>query len=175
MPKIINKKTILQTRLFKLESLDINFGNDNFRNFEIISGSGAEAVMIIPVNGNNIIFIKEYAAAIDDYSITLPKGRIDKGENILDAANRELQEEIGFKSNNLEHIYTLDLAPGYINHKTHIVLAKDLIPSKLEGDEPEELEVISCKKNNLSKFIKQQNNIDSRAISCMYLLEKFTF
>ena len=39
----------------------------------------------------------EYSAAIDKYALTFPKGKIDEGESILDAANRELQEEIGFK------------------------------------------------------------------------------
>ncbi len=172
MPKIIDKKTIIQTRLFKIESLDIDFGNNNLHNFEIISGSGVGAVMIIPFIENDILFVKEYAAAINDYSVSLPKGRIDNGEDILEAANRELQEEVGFKSNELKHIYTLDMAPGYINHKTHVVLAKNLEVSKLIGDEPEELEIIKCKKDNLFNFVNEQKNLDSRAISCIYLLEK---
>jgi ADP-ribose diphosphatase len=106
--------------------------------------------MIIPILGNDILFIREYAAGIDGYSLTFPKGKIDDGESILIAANRELQEEVGYKSEKIKEIYTLDLAPGYMDHKTHIILAEDLVPSKLNGDEPEELEVIKCKKNDIN-------------------------
>ena len=51
------------------------------------------AVLIIPILENKIIFIKEYAAAVDDYMLTLPKGKIDSNETIYEAADRELQEE----------------------------------------------------------------------------------
>ena len=57
--------------------------------------------MVVPFIENDIIFINEYAAAIDDYMITFPKGKIDKGETIEEAANREL----GLYS--WEHLYSL--------------------------------------------------------------------
>ena len=95
-----------------------------------------------------------------------------KNEEILEAANRELQEEIGHKANKLSNIFTLDLAPGYIDHKTYIVLAEELNPSKLEGDEPEALEVVECKFSNLNNLIcNPKNNIEARAIACVYLLQ----
>ena len=125
--------------------------------------------MIIPVLGNDILFIREYAAGIDGYSLTFPKGKIDDGESILVAANRELQEEVGYKSEKIKKIYTLDLAPGYMNHKTHIILAEDLVPSKLNGDEPEDLEVIKCKKNDINKLLFKNNNIDSRVLASLYI------
>ena len=139
MPTIKNKSIITKTKLFKVEKLDIEFENKVHREYEVISGTGTGAVMVMPILNDEFYFIKEYAAAVDDYSLTFPKGKIDEGELILDAANRELQEEIGFKSTMLKHIYTLDLAPGYIDHKTYIILAEGLSPSKLPGDEPEEL------------------------------------
>ena len=125
--------------------------------------------MIIPVLGNDILFIREYAAGIDNYSLTFPKGKIDDGESILVAANRELQEEVGYKSEKIKKIYTLDLAPGYMDHKTHIVLAENLVPSKLDGDEPEDLEVIKCKKNDINKLLFENNNIDSRVLASLYI------
>ena len=150
MPTIKNKKIISKTSLFKITELDIEFNNNVKRKYEVISGSGRGAVMVIPVQGKKLLFIKEYAAGIDKYTLSFPKGRIDKNEEILEAANRELQEEIGHKANKLSNIFTLDLAPGYIDHKTYIVLAEELNPSKLEGDEPEALEVVECKFSNLN-------------------------
>jgi ADP-ribose diphosphatase len=94
MPKILNKKSIFRSKLFDIKEADIEF-NNNILKYEIISGTGNGAVLIVPIINNDIIFIKEYAAAVDDYMITFPKGKIDNGETIVEAANRELQEEIG--------------------------------------------------------------------------------
>ena len=173
MPIIKNKKTIVSTRLFTIKELEIEFKKNIHREYEVISGKGHGAVMIIPFQNNKLYFVKEFAAAIDDYAISFPKGRVDDGETINEAANRELQEEIGFKSKKLSHIFTLSLAPGYIDHDTHIFLAEDLEPSKLSGDEPEELTVIKCDLNKIKTLITQKNNnIESRAIACIYLFEK---
>ena len=172
MPTIKNKKIIANTKLFTIKELEITFGKGIYREYEVISGKGHAAVMIIPLQNNKIYFIKEFAAAINNYSISFPKGRVDEGETITNAANRELQEEIGFRSNKLSHIFTLSLAPGYIDHDTHIFLAEDLEPSKLEGDEPEELTIIQCNLNEIDILIDKNKNIESRAIACIYLLKK---
>ncbi|MBT3520102.1 MAG: NUDIX domain-containing protein, partial [Gammaproteobacteria bacterium] len=104
MPTIKNKSTIITTKLFKLNKLNIEFSNKATRDYEVISGTGNGAVMIIPILGDDILFIREYAAGIDDYSLTFPKGKIDDGESILVAANRELQEEVGYKSEKIKKI-----------------------------------------------------------------------
>ncbi|MBT5644050.1 MAG: ADP compounds hydrolase NudE [Gammaproteobacteria bacterium] len=174
MPTIKNKSTIITTKLFKINKLDIEFDNQAIREYEVISGTGSGAVMIIPILGDNFLFIREYAAAINNYSLTFPKGKIDDGESILVAANRELQEEIGYKANKIRQIFSLNLAPGYMDHKTYIVLAENLVPSKLNGDEPEDLEVIKYNKNNLSNLLLESNNIDSRALASLYIYNQIT-
>ncbi|MBT3696896.1 MAG: ADP compounds hydrolase NudE [Gammaproteobacteria bacterium] len=174
MPIIKNKSTIITTKLFKINKLDIEFDNQAIREYEVISGTGSGAVMIIPILGDNFLFIREYAAAINNYSLTFPKGKIDDGESILVAANRELQEEIGYKANKIRQIFSLNLAPGYMDHKTYIVLAENLVPSKLNGDEPEDLEVIKYNKNNLSNLLLESNNIDSRALASLYIYNQIT-
>ena len=167
---IIKKKTLISsTKLFKISKLDIEFPKNITMEYEVISGTGSGAVMIIPVSDHSMFFIMEYSAAIDSYALTFPKGKIDDGESILDAANRELQEEIGLKSSSLSHINTIDLAPGYINHQTHIVLAKSLSPSRLVGDEPEELEVVEIPLDDIGTSIQKYKHIDSRVLASLYI------
>ena len=138
------KTIVSKTKLFCIEELDVKFDNSSQRKYEIISGTGQGVVMIIPILNSNFVFISEYSAGINDYSLSFPKGKIDEGESVLEAANRELQEEIGYKSTTLEQIYTIDLAPGYMNHKTHVVVA-DNGQNLYFGDEnPEPLIKIVC-------------------------------
>ena len=166
MPKILNKKSIFKTRLFNIQEAEIKF-DDKILKYEIISGNGQGAVLIVPILGDEIIFIKEYAAAVDDYMITFPKGKIDKDESMYEAANRELQEEIGYKANDVKFIKKIHLAPGYINHVTYIMFAQNLQSSSLPGDEPEVLEQIRVNKTELKKFLETSEIIDSRVYAAL--------
>ena len=69
MPIIKNKTFISETKLFKISKLDIEFPNNINREYEVITGSGNGAVMIIPISKTSMFFILEYAAAIDSYSL----------------------------------------------------------------------------------------------------------
>ena len=170
MPKILNQKSIFKSKLFDIKQADIEFNGTTMK-YEIISGTGSGAVMVVPFIENDIIFIKEYAAAIDDYMITFPKGKIDKGETIEEAANRELQEEVGYKSKDIKLIKKLYLAPGYIDHMTYVMVAKELSVSSLSGDEPEELEVIRVHKDDVINFLDKNEIIDSRVHAALNIIE----
>tara|TARA_B100001113_G_scaffold145626_1_gene119332 strand:- start:1774 stop:2301 length:528 start_codon:yes stop_codon:yes gene_type:complete len=169
MSKILKEKSIFKSKLFNIKQTDIKFG-DKVLKYEIISGTGNGAVLVVPIIDDEIIFIKEYAAAIDNYMITFPKGKIDQDESIHEAANRELQEEIGYKSNNINFIKKIYLAPGYIDHITYIMFATDLEPSALVGDEPEELEQIKVHKNKIQLFLEEEEIIDSRVYAALNYL-----
>ena len=170
MPKILKKKSIFKTKLFNIKLADIEF-EDKILEYEIISGNGNGAILVVPIIDSEIIFIKEYAAAVDDYMITFPKGKIDEDENMYEAANRELQEEIGYKANDIKFIKKIYLAPGYIDHITYIMFAEGLQPSTLSGDEPETLEQIRVNKNKLQKFLDESEIVDSRVYAALNYIQ----
>ena len=170
MPKILKKSSLYKSKLFNINEAKIEFHNKTL-NYEIISGTGNGAVLIIPIVDKKIIFIKEYAAAVDDYMLTLPKGKIDSNETIYQAADRELQEEIGFKSNNMKFIKEIYLAPGYIDHVTYMMLAESLKPSSLIGDEPEDLKIIPVEIPHISTFLEKNKIIDSRVYAAVNYIQ----
>ena len=95
--------------------------------------------MIVPIINDDLILIREYAVGIENYDFGFPKGAIDAGETPLQAANRELKEEMGYGAGSLTEIAKLSMAPSYFSSKMNIVIAQDLYPEQLEGDEPEPL------------------------------------
>ena len=127
-PIILNKTTIATTRIFHIESLDIHFSNGEIRNYERLARkTNGGAVLIVPMLDNEtVLLIKEYSAGVHRYEIGLPKGKVDPDETFLDAANRELKEEIGFGARKLHHLSTFSLAPSYLEHTTEIIIAQDL-------------------------------------------------
>lgn len=169
-PKILQRKIIAQSRLFKVEELELEFTNGVQRTYERLVSQGHGAVMIVALNERQeVVLIREYAGGFHDYVLTLPKGLIDPGEDALAAANRELKEETGYGAHHLELLTQLSLAPNYMGHKMDIVLASDLYPCKLEGDEPEPLEVVLYPLQDLSKLMASDDFHEARSIAALFL------
>jgi len=170
-PRIRQVRTIAESRLFRIEEMHLTFSNGVERVYERMVGEYPDSVIIAPfLDNETLLMIREYSAAIEDYELTLPKGLVDNGEDFLDAANRELQEEIGHRAERLDYIAPLTIAPGYINHTSHVIRATGLIASKLPGDEPEELEIVPCKINDISSIIARRDVTDARTIATLYLV-----
>lgn len=100
-PTILNVETVAQSRLFSVESVDLEFSNGVRRVYERMRPSTREAVMIVPIVDDHLILIREYAVGTESYELGFSKGLIDPGESVFEAANRELKEEVGFGANDL--------------------------------------------------------------------------
>ena len=138
-PKIHKIETIARSRLFTVEAVNLEFSNGVQRVYERMRPANREAVMIVPIIGNDLLLIREYAVGIEEYELGFPKGLIDPGEGVLEAANRELMEEVGFGAERFDYLSKLTMAPSYFSSKMNIVVAQNLYPQSLEGDEPEPL------------------------------------
>lgn len=169
--KRISEKTVFKNKVFHIKDLVIKLNKKIF-NFSILEKDNTS--LLVPLTNNNkVIFIKEYFAAIDKYQVALPKGRIENGLNELETANKELQEEIGYKANRLDKIATLTMSPGYFTQKTNVFLARDLIKSKLPGDEDSISEIFEYPLTKFEELIETGQLTESRMISALFLTKRF--
>ncbi|MGB0466999.1 MAG: ADP compounds hydrolase NudE [Pontibacterium sp.] len=173
-PEILKITPTVSSRLFQVEELSLRFSNGAERLYERLATKGHGAVMIVPVTAEGqVLLIREYAAGLEDYTLTLPKGLIDPGENPHQAADRELKEEAGFGANQLDSLKLMTSAPNYMGHSIHVIIARDLHPCRLPGDEPEELEVISWPLDDLENLVMQAEFTEGRAIAALYMTRTF--
>ena len=167
-PQILSSEIVAQSRLFKIEQLELQFSNGEQRTYERMRGSGRGAVMIIACpDAEHFYLVREYCAGTHDYQLGFPKGLIDPGEDIITAANRELKEEIGFGARRFVQLKSLALAPGYFNATMHIVLAFDLYAESLVGDEPEPLELVRWSRQHTAALLQQADFTTGFVQRCM--------
>jgi ADP-ribose diphosphatase len=170
-PLIERTEVLATTRLFRVEQIALRFSNGVTAEYERLLGSDRGAVLIVPVlNEDDLLLIREYCAGTDRYELAFPKGRIDGQETVEHAANRELQEEVGFAARRLEHVHSVTLAPGYFGHRTHIVIAADLYPQRLEGDEPEPIEVVPWPLAEARDLLQCEDFTEARSIAALYMV-----
>lgn len=168
LPEILAKQTVAKSRLFAIEALDLRFSNGEERTYERMRPSGRHAVMIVPVTAQgDLLLVREYAAGTERYELGFPKGLIDEGESALDAANRELKEEIGFGANSIVPLKEVVLAPSYFSSKMTLYVAQDLYPEQLQGDEPEPLELVRWPLAQAEELLTHLDFCEARSITAL--------
>ena len=107
---------------------------------EIVVHPGA--VVMVPVTKEGkVLLVRQWRRATGKVLMELPAGTLEEGEPPLETAKRELQEEIGFKSNKITSLGGFFSAPGILTEYLHLYLAEDLEESQLDPDENEELDL----------------------------------
>jgi ADP-ribose diphosphatase len=172
-PELLHAEIIADTNIFRVEKRNLRFANGVEVSYERLVGSPNGAVLIAPMRDpDTVLLIREYAAGVHRYELALPKGRVESNESLLEAANREIMEEIGYAANRLEHLTTLTIAPGYQSHLTHVVLAEDLFEQRREGDEPEEIEVIPWSLARLPELLNHAECTEARSIAALFMIRE---
>ena len=174
LPKIHGRRELDPGNLFTIEQLDLEFSNGERRQYERLRSKGLGAVIVVPMQDDEtVLLVREYAAGLHHYEIGLVKGRLEEGETILEAAQRELREEAGVAARELVELTQLSLSPGYMTHVTHVVLARGLYSAPLPGDEPEALEVVPWPLSDLRELTSRPDCTEGRSIAALYIARDF--
>ena len=120
---------------FYQDTMEIN--GDHTAVWDFIRHKGAAAVVPVTEEGK-ILMVRQYRNALDRYTLEIPAGALDEeNEPGRECAARELEEETGFRSENLEWLITLRTTVAFCNERIEVYVAKDLIPSKQNLDQDE--------------------------------------
>lgn len=159
---------------FKVERLDLEFSNGVRRIYERQKSRGGGAVIVVPMaDAETVLLVREYVCGLHRYELGLVRGRIDRGETPLQAADRELKEEAGYGARRLSVLRSISLAPTYMSHQTHLVLAEDLYPERLEGDEPEELDVVPWRLDALHELMLREDCSEGRSLAALFIAREY--
>ncbi|MGE5674649.1 MAG: NUDIX hydrolase [Mycobacterium leprae] len=99
------------------------------------------AVVIMAEQEGKLLFVSQYRHPTGEQMLELVAGTREPGEEPEITAGRELQEEAGFKAGRLVKLAEFFSAPGFCTELLHLYLAEELTPSRLPGDEDEEIDV----------------------------------
>jgi ADP-ribose pyrophosphatase len=137
---IVNSRLIYNGRIVKLEVHDVALPNGDQTQREIVNHPGA--VAMVPLDDeHNILMVRQFRLAANRVMLEIPAGTLELDESPVACAERELQEEIGYKPGLLEPLGGIFVAPGYATEFIHMFLATDLMESSLEMDSDEFIEV----------------------------------
>ena len=128
------------------------------------------AVVIVPIdNDNNVILVRQYRYPIGTDLLEAPAGIIEDCEEPKDCAQRELREETGYQSNNLQSIGSFWTSPGFCTEKMYVYLARELTFSPLPPDSDEYIKTETVPLTNIKQLVKTGEIQDSKTIAAFML------
>jgi len=131
------------------DSVRLPNGNTAIR--EVIRHQGAVCVVALD-NEYNIYVVKQFRYPFADVITEIPAGKLEKGEEPLECAKRELLEETGLYAENFRYLGKIYSSPAFLDEVLHIYLATGLKKGTQNLDDDEFLDV---EKVDLNEFVKQ--------------------
>lgn len=165
----IEKKEIIFTgKVFNIQVDKIIYESGNPGVREIVRHPGG-AVVIAVTNENKIILVKQYRYPLEKIIYELPAGKLDKNEDPLDCAMRELIEETGYIASKMEKLGFIYSSPGFCDEILHIFLARDLTAGKHKREEGEiGMEVLEFELEKIEEMIITGEICDAKTICGIY-------
>jgi len=156
---------------FYCDTLELE--NGKIVEFDFIGHNGAAAVLPVTDEGK-ILLVRQYRNALDRFTLELPAGgKNGVDEKGIDCAARELEEETGYHSDNLEWLLTVNTTVAFCNEKIEIFLARDLKKSEQNLDEDEFVEVEAYSLEELLVMIREGRIMDSKTAAAILAYKEF--
>jgi len=135
-------KTLCQWKCFSVEQASQTLPDGRDIEFTTVKHPGA--VVIVPITANgDLVMVHQYRPAIHKWILEFPAGTLEKQEDILTCAKRELAEEVQLQASQWQVLGELLPVPGFCDEVQHLYLAKGLSNSDGELDEDEIIEVVT--------------------------------
>lgn len=138
---------------------------------EYILHPGAVAVVALLPNGK-LLLEKQFRYALKREFIEIPAGKIDPGEDPLTTAQRELQEETGYRAAAWRHLGTGHACIGYADEKIEYFLATNLTPGDSQLDEGEYIDLLEMTPQEAIDNVFNGNITDSKSIVGLFWLRE---
>ena len=132
-PEVIASQRIHQGWIgLRIDTLRYTSGREG--DIVVVEHGGGVTLVAVAADGD-LLFVRQYRHPAGRDLLELPAGTLDAGETPEQCAERELQEETGYRPARIERLGAFYLAPGYDTEYQHVFLCTELSESRLEGDE----------------------------------------
>lgn len=163
--EIIYEGKILTVRRDKVETVS----GESYR--EIIEHGGG-AVIIGLTKSGKMLMVRQYRKAVERDVFEVPAGKIDPGEDPKETARRELEEETGYKSNDVKFLTKFYPSVGYDKEVLYLYIARDLVKTQTHFDKDEAIEIEEWEIQDLYEMVMSGEIEDGKSIIAILMIHE---
>jgi ADP-ribose pyrophosphatase len=168
-PEVIGSREIFRGKVINLRVDQIALSGGRTATREVVEYPGAVVVIAVDEEGR-VTLVRQWRHAIARFLLEFPAGGLERGEEPLKCAKRELREETGLEAERWTPVGYFFSSPGFANEILHVFLAEDLREVLADPDEDEDLQVIRCTLSDLYEHPEQLE--DAKSLAALLLLQK---
>jgi ADP-ribose pyrophosphatase len=175
---LISSETVYQGKLFRVlhDKLIEPSGKRSER--DVIRHHGSVVILAIDAKKSKkdprIVLERQYRHAALRYMWELPAGKLDAGEDPLAGAQRELEEETGFRAKKWKPLVEYFGSPGFLGESMKVFRAEELIAGEAHPEEDEQIEFRLVKLSDLLKMIEKGEIVDGKTLTSVLLYARLT-
>ncbi len=169
----VSSRRMYTGRVISLDVDEVRFPDGSVGSLELVRHPGASAV--VPLLGAiddadpELVLIRQYRYAAEQYLYEIPAGRLDPGESPAQCASRELLEETGYRAGEVTKLFTMYTTPGFTDEKIHLFMATGLVPGEHQREADEFLELVPTRLSRALSMVEQGEIQDAKtALALLY-------
>ena len=133
---IIDSRRVFEGGFLKVDAVDLTVANGNPKVHEVVRHPGAVGIIALDEDGR-VLLVRQYRTALERVTIEIPAGKLEPGEDPLESARRELEEETGYAAAELRYLAPIAVAAGYSDEILHLYMATGLTAGQAHPDDDE--------------------------------------
>ncbi len=165
--KIVSSRELLKNKLFTITD-EVAVDPDGFQIHRNIVRHPGSAVMLAVDDNSGILLVRQFRLPAEQELWELPAGRLDQGEDSLEAAKRELREETGYVAATWKKLVSFWPSPGYVGEKMDIFSATDLTEGKQELMDDERIKIQWFSADQVAAMIHRGEIQDGKTLIGFY-------
>jgi ADP-ribose pyrophosphatase len=170
--RLIDRQQLYDGKKVKLELHHLEDEDGHRQQREIVVHPGA--VVILPLlEDGTVILIRNRRYAVGEILLELPAGTLEKGEDPMNCAGRELLEETGWLAGRLRPLATFYTSPGILSERMFAFVAEELVEKKQALEEGEEIELHPVPYDEAICMIRDGQIVDGKTIAALLMHDRF--
>jgi ADP-ribose pyrophosphatase len=169
--EIVGSEAVAEIGFLTVESVEMRGPDGSVSSRIAVRHPGAVAVL--PLDGEDVVLIRQYRAPVDQLLLEIPAGKLDVAdEPAEETAVRELEEEIGMRAGRMQHLFGFLTTPGFSDERIDLFLATDLtpVPHAPHGPEEEAAEIVRCPVSDVASLLADGRVTDVKTIIALQWL-----
>jgi ADP-ribose pyrophosphatase len=171
--RLVEKQVIYPGERIRLELHHLEDDSGRRTRREVVVHPGAVVILPVLADGRIVLIRNRRYAIGPQYLIELPAGTLEKNEDPINAAGRELLEETGYLAGRLKPLGNFYSSPGVLSEKLYAYAAYDLERQSASPDEGEEIEVFETTPADAIAMIRDGRIHDGKTIATLLMYERF--
>ncbi|MFT9370345.1 NUDIX hydrolase [Paenibacillus polymyxa] len=164
--KTVSTQPIFEGKVITVQVDTVELPDGSTGKREIVKHPGAVAVLAL--HEGKMLVVDQYRQAMGRCEVEIPAGKLEQGEDPMEAAGRELREETGYTTKSLKLLHSFYTSPGFADEIIHLYVAENLERGEMEPDEDEFLELFEVTLEEAHTLIREGRISDAKTILAVY-------